>query len=78
MYGLHVYINTDGEESKSKRGVFYSRRDAGPYYRWAYVEEKGRWCCARVRLDLVPNSLRTAQKSVPNSLRTELLSHYLD
>jgi hypothetical protein len=78
MHGLRVYINTVGTDIQSKYGVFYSRRDAGPFYRWHYVEEKSRWCCSRVRLDLVPNSLRMAQKSVPTSLRTELMSHYLD
>lgn len=78
MHGLRVYINTVGTDIESKHGVFYSRRDTGPYYRWHYVEEKSRWCSSRVRLDLVPNSLRMAQKAVPNALRAELLSHYLD
>jgi hypothetical protein len=78
MHGLRVYINTVGTDIQSKYGVFYSRRDGGPFYRWHYVEEKSRWCCSRVRLDLVPNSLRMAQKSVPTSLRTELMAHYLD
>jgi hypothetical protein len=78
MHGLRVYISTVGPDGQSRRGIFYSRRDAGPYYRWFYVEEKDRWCCARVRPDLIPDSLRMAQKSVPNELRTELLAHYLD
>ncbi|MDT4966021.1 MAG: hypothetical protein QOJ64_758 [Acidobacteriota bacterium] len=78
MNGLRVYINALGSETKSSHRIFYSRRDDGPYYRWDYVAEKNRWCCSRVRPDLLPYSLRTAQKAVPTELRTELLSHYLD
>jgi hypothetical protein len=81
MQGLRVYINgsaTAGTPNQSKPEVFYSRRDEGPYYRWQYAVEAGRWRGSRVRLDLVPDSLRTAQKAVPAALRIELLEHYLD
>jgi hypothetical protein len=79
MQGLRVYISTTGTDTQSKPPeVFYSRRDEGPYYRWHYATEDGRWRSSRVRLDLVPDSLRTAQKAVPAELRTELLEHYLD
>jgi hypothetical protein len=78
MQGLRVYVSATGAEAQSKPKVFYSRRGEGPYYRWQYAVEAGRWRSARVRLDLVPNSLRTAQKAVPAELRVELLEHYLD
>ncbi len=78
MQGLRVYISATRTEAQSKPEVFYSRRGEGPYYRWAYAEDAGRWRSARVSLDLVPDSLRTAQKAVPAALRVELLEHYLD
>ena len=79
MQGLRVYISaTASTEAQSKPEVFYSRRDEGPYYRWQYAVDAGRWRSSRVRLDLLPDSLRTAQKAVPAELRTELLEHYLD
>jgi hypothetical protein len=78
MQGLRVYISATGADAQSKPVVFYSRRGEGPYYRWHYAEEAGRWRSSRVSLDLVPDSLRTAQKAVPAELRTELLEHYLD
>jgi hypothetical protein len=80
MQGLRVYINAMAgtTDAQSKPEVFYSRRGEGPYYRWQYAVETGRWRCSRVRLDLVPDSLRTAQKAVPAELRVELLEHYLD
>ena len=79
MQGLRVYISaTAGGDAHGKPEVFYSRRGEGPYYRWQYAAEDGRWRSSRVRLDLVPDSLRTAQKAVPAALRTELLEHYLD
>jgi hypothetical protein len=81
MQGLRVYINATAgctTPNQSIPEVFYSRRDEGPYYRWQYAAEAGRWRGARVRLDLVPDSLRTAQKAVPAALRRELLEHYLD
>lgn len=78
MHGLRVYINTVGPDTQGRQGVFYSRRDDGPYYRWQYVEEKSLWSSSRVPLDRVPNSLRMAHKSVPPSLRAQILAHYLD
>ena len=78
MQGLRVYISATSTEARTKPEVFYSRRGEGPYYRWQYAEEAGRWRSSRLRLDLVPDSLRTAQKAVPAELRVELLEHYLD
>ena len=78
MQGLRVYISATGTETQTKPEVFYSRRGEGPYYRWSFAEDAGRWRSSRVSLDLVPDSLRTAQKAVPAALRIELLEHYLD
>lgn len=78
MNGLRVYVSAVGTATISSHPIYYSRRDAGPYYRWDFVEEKNRWCCSRVRAELVPGPLRTVQKSVPRELQNELLGHYLD
>jgi hypothetical protein len=80
MQGLRVYISATAgtTDAQSKPEVFYSRRGEGPYYRWHYAADAGRWRSSRLRLDLVPDSLRTAQKAVPAELRIELLEHYLD
>jgi hypothetical protein len=80
MQGLRVYISATASttDAQSKPEVFYSRRGEGPYYRWHYAADAGRWRSSRLRLDLVPDSLRTAQKAVPAELRIELLEHYLD
>jgi hypothetical protein len=80
MQGLRVYISATAgtTDAQSKPEVFYSRRGEGPYYRWHYAAEAGRWRSSRLSLDLVPDSLRTAQKAVPAELRVELLEHYLD
>jgi hypothetical protein len=80
MQGLRVYISATAgtTDAQSKPEVFYSRRGEGPYYRWHYAAEAGRWRSSRLRLDLVPDSLRTAQKAVPAELRMELLEQYLD
>src|SRR5260221_11714026 len=43
MNGLRVYINPHVKETCGGFGVFYSRRENGPYYRWAYEETVSLW-----------------------------------
>ena len=76
--GLRVYVNTVGADTFTKHGVFYSRRENGPYYRWHYEAEVDRWHGSRVHLEAMPKSFRMAQGRVPLALRTQLLEHYED
>lgn len=82
MQGLRVYINPvdTGTRNDNEHGVFYSRRDDGPYYRWQYNNEPGQWSCSRLRpTDFVPHALSLARwKSVPVELQTILVQHYLE
>ncbi len=77
-HGLRVYVNTVGADTFAKHGVFYSRRENGPYYRWHYEADGDRWCGSRVHLEATPKSFRMAQGRVPFALRTQLLEHYQD
>ncbi|MDQ3255759.1 MAG: hypothetical protein M3R15_17985 [Acidobacteriota bacterium] len=76
--GLRVYVNTVGADTFTKHGVFYSRRENGPYYRWHYEAEVDRWHGSRVHLEATPKSFRQAQGRMLLALRTQLLAHYQD
>ncbi len=76
--GLRVYVNTVGADTLTKHGVFYSRRENDPYYRWHYEAEVGQWHGSRVHFVATPKSFRQAQGRVPPTLRTRLLEHYED
>ena len=78
MKELHVYINLTDAEALGERGVFYSRRSDGPYYRWRYEETLGRWRFSRVhpsRLTLRAFCV-ASWKAVPVALRAKLDEHY--
>lgn len=80
MQGLRVYIKRVDADTNGERGVFYSRRDDGPYYRWRYEAQLGQWCGSRLRTsDLIPHAFCLARwKSVPLELQTSLVQHYLE
>ena len=80
MQGLRVYINPVDMDTRNGHGVFYSRRDDGPFYRWRYEAELGQWCGSRLRqADLTTHALCVARwKAVPLELQTSLGQHYLD
>ena len=80
MRELRVYINPVGANVSAEHGVFYSRRAAGPYYRWLYEMELGQWCCARVHLpDLTLRTLSIASwQAVPAALQVRLSEHYTE
>ena len=80
MTELRVYVNPVGAGTPDGRAVFYTRRAAGPYYRWHYEEETGAWRASRVGLsNLTLRALDVSNwQTVPAALQARLLKHYLD
>jgi len=78
MNGLRVYINPHVKETCGGFGVFYSRRENGPYYRWAYEETVSLWRVSRVSpSDFAPKALSNANwKGVPAALQKSMVEHY--
>jgi hypothetical protein len=78
MNGLRVYVNPRVTESCGGFGVFYSRRENGPYYRWAYEEKRKLWRVSRVQpSDFSPKMLSNANwKGVPAALQKSMIEHY--
>jgi hypothetical protein len=80
MNGLRVYVNPTATNAPCRHVVFYSRRADGPYYRWCYEEQLGRWRVSRVYLPgLTLRVLSVASwKAVPVTLQARLNEHYLE
>lgn len=80
MKDLRIYIHPSTRAASDGRAVFYSRRADGPYYRWFYEEEVGRWRCARVHLSKFTLSVLCVESlgAVPTELQTQLGEHYLE
>lgn len=80
MNGLRVYINPANTNAQNGQRVFYSRRADGPYYRWHYQDEFGRWHGSRVHLsNLTLRVLSIASwETVPKALQVKLGEHYLE
>ena len=78
MNGLRVYINPQVKETCGGFGVFYSRRENGPYYRWAFEDTAKLWRVSRVSLsDFSPKALSNANwKGVPAALQKSMVEHY--
>src|SRR6267142_2958579 len=78
MNGLRVYINPHVKETCGGFGVFYSRRENGPYYRWAFEDTVKLWRVSRVSLsDFSPKALSNANwKGVPAALQKSMVEHY--
>ncbi len=78
MNGLRVYINPHVKETCGGFGVFYSRRENGPYYRWAFEETVSHWRVSRVSpSDFSPKALANANwKGVPAALQKSMVEHY--
>ena len=76
--GLRVYINPAGLYVQGEPGVFYSRRECGPYYRWSFVDEPVRWRSSRVHPDnSTVRALCIANWNlVPPALQARLDEHY--
>jgi hypothetical protein len=80
MNGLRVYINPQSTETRGDYGVFYSRREGGPYYRWYYEEKICQWRVSRMQSsDFSPKTLCTTNwKVVPAALQRDMVEHYLE
>ena len=78
MNGLRVYTNPHVTETGGGFGVFYSRRENGPYYRWAFEEKVSLWRVSRVSpSDFSPKALSNANwKGVPAALQKSMIEHY--
>jgi hypothetical protein len=78
MNGLRVYVNPQAAETDGGHGVFYSRRENGPYYRWAFEEKRSIWRVTRVLpTDFSPKALSNANwKGVPAALQKSMVEHY--
>jgi hypothetical protein len=65
-------------ETSGGYGIFYSRREGGPYYRWRYEENVSHWRVARVHSsDFSPKALCLASwKGVPAALQKSMVEHY--
>lgn len=79
MDKLRVYFNPEGARADGAQRDFYSRRAGGPFYRWRFEEEQGRWRGARVHPQLP--TLKTLcvanRETVPPALQERLDEHYL-
>lgn len=78
--GLRIYVSPQISEAGGGFGVFYSRRESGPYYRWVYEEKVSRWRVARVQPADLPSQTFSAAnwKGVPDSLQKRMVEHYED
>jgi hypothetical protein len=80
MNGLRIYINDTIAETISGHRVFYSRRDAGPYYRWVFDGGLNEWRVGRVgntRITAKELTLATWKK-LPVALQRSMVEHYQD
>jgi len=80
MNGLRVYIDGDEAETRRTRSVFYSRREDGPYYRWAYDDVLSQWRVERVmKSTSFARALSPAAwKTLPVTLQRSIVEHYQD
>jgi hypothetical protein len=78
--GLRVYIHPASTDVPGEPGVFYSRRECGPYYRWSFGDESVRWRSLRVHPSaLTVRTLCVASwAAVPSALQARLDEHYLE
>lgn len=79
MDKLRVYFYPGSAPTGGGPRDFYSRRAGGPFYRWRFEEELGRWRGSRVH-PLMPalKALCLANwKIVPPALQERLDEHYL-
>ncbi len=80
MNGLRLYIKSISPERRVGTKVFYSRRANGPYYRWFFEEDSGRWEVSRLHAgDFMLSQFALAPwKRVPSGLRARLNEHYME
>lgn len=80
MGGLQIYINPVCAGVIGESVDFYSRRAGGPFYRWRFEAESGRWCFSRVHPTILTLRRLCAAnwKVVPLTLQARLDQHYLE
>jgi hypothetical protein len=80
MTGLRLFKDLKAPVSSTTDLNFYSRRSAGPYYRWRYEKVCSRWQWSRVRaFELDDRELVAAHwKALPAELKSSLNEHYLE
>jgi hypothetical protein len=80
MNGLRVYINDAIAETVSGQHVFYSRREAGPYYRWVFDGALNEWRVGRIeKTCMTAKDITLATwKKLPVALQRSMGEHYLD
>src|SRR5258707_12520426 len=78
MNGLRVYINPHVKETCGGFGVFYSRRENGPHYRWGYEETASLWRVSRGSpSEFAPKAPANANwKSVPAACPKNMVEQY--
>lgn len=76
--GLRVYINPASLDVAGEPGVFYSRREFGPYYRWSFRDESVRWRSLRVHpnASMLKAFCVASWNLVPPTLQARLDEHY--
>jgi hypothetical protein len=80
MIGLRVYIHDTIAENINGQSVFYSRREDGPYYRWAFDDTLREWRVGRVLNSAISSKDLTmaAWKRLPVALQRSMVEHYQD
>jgi hypothetical protein len=80
MNGLRVYVNDTTAGTVSGDQVFYSRREAGPYYRWVFDDVLNEWRVGRVEnTRITAKDLTLAPwKKLPITLQKSMVEHYQD
>lgn len=79
MNKVRIYTNMAGVVTPLGRGVFYSHRAGGPYYRWCREKKSGQWGFTRVHpFASTLKALRvTNMKDTPAALLMKLAEHYV-
>ncbi len=78
--GLRIYINPSALDMQGEPGVFYSRRERGPYYRWSFRDASLGWRSSRV----YPTALTVkafcvaSWAALPSALQARLDEHYTE
>jgi hypothetical protein len=80
MTGLRLFKDLKATVASPADLNFYSRRSAGPYYRWRYEKVRLRWQWSRMRaVELDDRELVAARwKALPAELKVSLNEHYLE
>ncbi len=75
--GLRMFVDQRPADSAGAFEVFYSRRSAGPYYRWRSPTPE-KWVVTRVHQPefLAARLCALSWKNVPRALQRRVVNHY--